>query len=396
MKLLILSDQGALQARVSAAMGEDLDLDIETVPLARGARARPGTVSVALIDASVDVERGFRIAEDFDSMRPEVAVVFYGDLDERSAARAMQLGVRDVLRTNDEDDRIREAVKWALEVAERRQRTMVADSSRGVDRRLIMVISPKGGAGKTTVATNLAVGIAQRAPREVVLVDGDLQFGDVANALRLHPETTIRDAISGGLHDVTEVKVHLLPHASGLFALCAPEVPGVADEITPQAFAKAVSMLIPEFQYVIVDTDPGLGERTLAVMDHATDLVFVAATDVASVRGLHKTIDALDRIGMSGSQRHFLLNRSDAKVGLKVEDIAATLGMDPDVLVPSSRSVPISMNRGTPLLESDLESPAAGPLWSLVDRFAPAPAPEAETAPAPPRREGGRLRRRRT
>ena len=81
--------------------------------------------------------------------------------------------------------------------------------------RLIMVLSPKGGAGKTTISSNLAVGLALRAPKQVVLVDGDLQFGDVGNALRLLAETSIRDAIAGGLHDATEVKVHLTPHRSG-------------------------------------------------------------------------------------------------------------------------------------------------------------------------------------
>ena len=223
-------------------------------------------------------------------------------------ARAMQVGVRDVLQPGSDDDRIREAVKRALEVAERRQQSMRSEEPVRSNR-LIMVISPKGGAGKTTVSSNLAVGLAMRAPKQVVLVDADLQFGDVGNALRLLSESSVRDAIAGGLHDVTEVKVHLTPHRSGLFALCAPEIPGVADEITAQAFAKAVNMLHEEFKYVVVDTDPGLGERTLTVMDYATDLVFVAATDVASVRGLHKTIDALDRIGMTGPRRHFVLNR---------------------------------------------------------------------------------------
>ncbi len=394
MKVLILSDTDALEQQLRAAMGEDFGGDIETVALARGARARPGSVAVAVIDGSVDRSGALKIAQEFDARRPGVAVVLYAEADDDLAARAMQIGVRDVLRPGADDDRIREAVKWALEVADRRQHALGIEDKRSTERRLIMVVSPKGGAGKTTVATNLAVGLAHRAPREVVLVDGDLQFGDVANSLRLHAETTVRDAISGGLHDVTEVKVHLLPHSSGLYALCAPEVPGIADEITPQAFSRAVGMLSNEFRFVIVDTDPGLGERTLAVMDNATDLVFVAATDVASVRGLHKTIDALDRIGMNSARRHFLLNRSDAKVGLDVGDIAVTIGMTPDVMLPSSRSVPISMNRGTPLLDTDLESPASAPLWQLVDRFLPDPNASEPVPEARPKRAGGRLRRR--
>ena len=137
-------------------------------------------------------------------------------------------------------------------------------------------------------------------------------------------------------------------------------------------------LLHREFKYVVVDTDPGLGERTLTVMDNATDLVFVAATDVASVRGLHKTVDALDRIGMTAARRHFVLNRADAKVGLEIADIAATIGTDFDVLIPSHRSLPVSMNQGVPVLESSDGSPAVAPLWQLVDRFEPDPNATAE------------------
>ena len=387
--ILVLSDAQTLEDTVRNAVGDGIP--VTTIPLSTGARAETHGLAVVLIDGTGDVNAAIQIAQDFDDLRPDVTLVLYAPTSPDVVARAMQAGVRDVLAPGADGDRVREAVKRALEVADRRQTLKTATHE--TRNRLIMVLSPKGGAGKTTVSTNLAVGLAKRAPKQVVLVDADLQFGDVGNALRLLAETSVRDAIAGGLHDVTEVKVHLTPHRSGLFALCAPDLPGVADEITAQAFTKAVTMLADEFRFVVVDTDPGLGERTLAVMDHATDLVFVAATDVASVRGLHKTIDALDRIGMTKQERHFVLNRSDAKVGLEIGDIAATIGMQPDVLVPSHVSLPVSMNQGMPVLEANDGSPAIEPLWRLVDRFIPDPnAGHHDEHEA--RRAGGLLRRR--
>ena len=293
--ILVLSASDDLEQAVRDAVGDVVP--VQTAPLDRGLAAANASVDVVLVDGTVDAERAFTVAQRFDEERPEVTVVLHMEPTGDAFARAMQVGVRDILPPGSDADRIRESAKRALELAERRSHTMRTAEDAQDQHRLIMVLSPKGGAGKTTIASNLAVGLAMRAPKQVVLVDGDLQFGDVGNALRLLAETTVRDAIAGGLHDATEVKVHLTPHRSGLFALCAPEVPGVADEITAQAFSKAVTLLHQEFKYVIVDTDPGLGERTLTVMDNATDIVFVAATDVASVRGLHKTIDALDRIG---------------------------------------------------------------------------------------------------
>ena len=372
--ILVLSAGHDVGRRVRDAVGDEVL--VETAPLHEGAPA--GEPAVVVVDGTSDPELAFAVAQSYDDERPEVAVLLYMEDGEDTLGRAMQVGARDVLPVGADPARVRESVERALDVAKRRSENRRSNRRRPlrarppVDRpRLIMVLSPKGGAGKTTVATNLAVGLATRAPKQVVLVDGDLQFGDVGNALRLLAETSIRDAIALGLHDATEIKVHLAPHRSGLFALCAPASPGVADEVTAQAFSQVCSMLHRQFKYVIVDTDPGLGERTLTVMDIATDLVFVAATDIASVRGLRKTVEALDRIGMTGAERHFVLNRSDAKVGLRVEDIEATIGASFDVLIPSHRSVPISMNQGVPILEGGDPSPVAGPLWQLVDVFAP-------------------------
>ncbi len=391
MTIVVLSDATSLEEAVRSAVGDSVA--VATLPLSTGVQVEAPELSVVIVDGATDLDQALRIAKDFDDRRQDITVVLGAVVDGDIVARAMQVGVRDVLAPGSSGDRIREAVKRAIEVTERR-REAIRGAEVTAENRLIMVMSPKGGAGKTTIATNLAVGLAKRAPKEVVLIDGDLQFGDVGNALRLLADTNIRDAIAGGLQDVTEVKVHLTPHRSGLFALCAPDLPGVADEITAQAFTRAVAMLADEFRFVIVDTDPGLGERTLAVMDYATDLVFVAATDVASVRGLHKTIDALDSIGMTSHRRHFVLNRSDAKVGLEIADIAATIGMDPDVMIPSHRSLPVSMNQGTPILEMEDPSPAGAPMWELVDRFLPDPEGNEEESDRGRKAPGGLLRRR--
>jgi pilus assembly protein CpaE len=225
----------------------------------------------------------------------------------------------------------------------------------------------------------------------VVLFDADLQFGDVANALRLIPETTFGDSVRAGLPDITALKAALTSHPTGLYALCAPDMPAEADDINGDHVARAIDLLHEEFAYVVIDTDAGLGERTLAAMEHATDLIFVCATDVPSVRALRKELEALDTIGMSHQRRHFVLNRADAKVGLSADDIQATVNQRLDIFIPSSRTVPVSMNQGSPLLESGAASPAAKALIQLVNRFVDLSSPNVAA-----RRSGGLLRRKET
>jgi len=97
----------------------------------------------------------------------------------------------------------------------------------------------------------------------------------------------------------------------------------------------------------------------------------VCTTDVPCVRGVRKAVEALDVIGLSNQTRHFVLNRADARVGLSANDIESTLGMQIDVSVPSSQAMWLSLNSGTPILESDANSPAGRAMTELVTRFSP-------------------------
>ena len=121
----------------------------------------------------------------------------------------------------------------------------------------------------------------------VVIVDLDLQFGDVASGLYLNPEHTVTDAVSpAASQDSLVLKAFLTVHPASIYALCAPANPVEADHITPEQVTRLLEQLADEFQYVVVDTAPGLPEIGLAAMEQCTDVVWVSAMDIPSVRGL--------------------------------------------------------------------------------------------------------------
>jgi pilus assembly protein CpaE len=240
---------------------------------------------------------------------------------------------------------------------------------------VIGVFSPKGGVGKTTIATNLAVGLGQLAPMSVVLVDLDLQFGDVASGLYLNPERTVTDAVSpAAAQDTLVLKAFLTVHPASIYALCAPVSPVEADFITPEQVTRLLEQLAEEFQYVVVDTAPGLPEIGLAAMEACTDVVWVSAMDVPSVRGLRSGMDILRQLEILPEGRHVVLNMADSKCGLSVQDIEATIGAPVDVSVPRSRAVALSTNRGVPVLLDAKKDPATKGLSQLVNRLGPAAA----------------------
>ena len=166
----------------------------------------------------------------------------------------MRAGVRDLLWIRQPTpDTIRVMLERASLAAAGRRRGSHPRPSEHVDHggggRVIAVMSPKGGVGKTTVATNLAVGLGKMAPMSVVIVDLDLQFGDVASGLLLEPEFTITDAVLGAAsQDSMVLKTYLTVHPAGIYALCAPRNPVEMDRITGAHVSHLLKQLRQEFQ----------------------------------------------------------------------------------------------------------------------------------------------------
>jgi pilus assembly protein CpaE len=207
----------------------------------------------------------------------------------------------------------------------------------------------------------------------VVIVDLDLQFGDVASGLYLDPEHTITEAVSPSASmDSMVLKAFLTVHPAGIYALCAPKNPVEADHITPDQVARLLDQLADEFQYVVVDTAPGLPEVGLTAMERCTEVVWVAGMDVPTLRGLRSGLDILRQLEILPEHRHVVLNMADSKSGLSVQDVEATIGAPVDVSIPRSRAVPFSTNRGIPLLQNGRKDPAFRGLSQLVQRFDPA------------------------
>jgi pilus assembly protein CpaE len=311
------------------------------------------------------------LATEFDRVRPDVSVLISVSTDPQMVEAALAAGVRGVLPPDASRETIRNAIVRAVRVVEARASAPRAGQTGRHGARVITVCAPKGGAGKTMLSTNLAAGLAAAAPRQTVIVDLDLQFGDVAYSFSLKPRHSIYDAVTTPQAlDLTTLKVFLTRHQSELYALCGPDDPARGEQIGAEAVNEIVSLLMTEFAYVVIDTGAGLTEHTLSALDVSTDIVFIADMDIPSVRHLRKVLNALDRLGMNTQDRHFVMNRADSRVGLSMADAAAAAGITIDVEIPSSRHVPVALNTGTPIILGNARSPVSRRIWDLVGRFA--------------------------
>jgi pilus assembly protein CpaE len=244
---------------------------------------------------------------------------------------------------------------------------------------LIAVLGPKGGTGKTLVATNLAVALAQR-DANVVLVDLDLQFGDIGLALGLSPERTMYDLMkSGPPFDHEKLDRHLIKHSSGVKVLIAPTRPDQASAVSIEFLRDIYASLRTMCDAVIVDTPPGFTPEVIATIDVSSEVCMVGMLDSLSLKNTKLGIETLDLMGYDVERVSLLLNRSDSRVGITPDDVSTIVGRAPDVSVPSDREIPRSVNEGTPIVASKPSSGAAKAFRTLADRYAkaapPSPAP---------------------
>jgi Flp pilus assembly CpaE family ATPase len=377
---------------VLAAAGDDLcqrvltaaDGDVHVLPAGRlpGDPARlfeqllDGELpEVLVIGPDAPAEQVLTLAARLDAQCPGISVLLVARPEPALLQAAMRAGIRDLLDPASDAAEIRAALERAAQAAAGRRRVLrpVEDTARYTGR-VITVASPKGGVGKTTIATNLAIGLTSSAPQSTVLVDLDVQFGDVASALGLLPEYTLPDAVRGpASQDTMVLKTFLTQHPSGLYAVCGSESPAAGDTVTGDDVSRLLALLAREFRYVVVDTAPGLSEQTLAALDRASDVVMLSSMDVPGVRGLRKELDVLRELCMIPAGRHVVMNFADPKGGLSVRDVELAIGTGVDVVLPRSSAVPASTNQGVPLLESGRKDPMTKELRRLVARFAATP-----------------------
>jgi pilus assembly protein CpaE len=247
---------------------------------------------------------------------------------------------------------------------------------------LVAVLGPKGGTGKTLVATNLAVALAQRDAK-VVLVDLDLQFGDIGLALGLSPERTMYDLMrSGPPFDHEKLDRHLMQHSSGVKVLIAPTRPDQASAVSIEFLRDIYASLRTMCDAVIVDTPPGFTPEVIATIDVSTEVCMVGMLDSLSLKNTKLGLETLDLMGYETDHVSLVLNRADSRVGITPDDVSTIVGRGPDVSIPSDREIPRSVNEGTPIVAARQSSGAAKAFRALADLYAKAQAPNPEPLPS--------------
>lgn len=336
--VLAVAVDAELVSRISAIRGHHL-VSIGRENFATVRAEVPFYPDLILVGTGLTSEQAIRYAQRVLAEYPSMTVMIVAEPDRDLIHEATRVGIRGVISNAISDHELANLI-------DRAGSAMPVDASTGGQHQVIVVASPKGGVGKTTISVSLAALLAEQAPGEVVLLDLDLQFGDVSSVVDIDPEFTVADALNSGASDSMLLRTLLVPHPAGFYILCGADHPAAAGPVTGDQVRKLVRQFANDFRYVVIDTSAGMQEETLASLEESTDVAFVATMDVATLRNLRKEIDVLAELGLLPERRHLVLNRTDRLSGLTQRDAENILGMPANALVPANANVPLAANHG--------------------------------------------------
>ncbi|MBC8509225.1 MAG: response regulator [Chloroflexi bacterium] len=364
--------------------------DIEVAGVATTGRegiqlARDVTPDVVLMDINMPDMDGITATENILKEIPHIQIVILSvQGDPNYMRRAMLAGARDFLTKPPMVDELIAAIRRAGRMAHEEKQKVEdrypsdtgglagrADFARQAASygKVIVVYSPKGGVGCTTLATNLAVTL-HNDETPTVVVDGNLQFGDLTIVLNERGKNSIVDlAPRADELDAEIVEEVLITHrATGVKILAAPQRPEHAENVSGDQFGKILAHLRRMYSYVIVDAESALSDIVLSAFDASSMVILVANQDIPSINDARLFLDLTDVIGIDRDRILFVLNKYDKRIAITPESIGENLRKDISVIIPADeRAVLPSVNRGSPFVMSDKKRPIARAVLTLAE-----------------------------
>ncbi|MEJ2209218.1 MAG: response regulator [Anaerolineae bacterium] len=404
--------------------------DIEIVGTAANGQeaieqARAKQPNIVLMDINMPDMDGITASQEITRVAPMCQVIMMSVQSEADyLRRSMLAGAMDFLTKPFTSEELSSSIHRVYEMGASRRAAMpevpmagpgrpespagteTAARRRSSGGKLLVVYSPKGGTGCSTVACNLAIALHQATSKKVALVDGSLQFGDIEVMLNLQGNHTLAEVMARlDELDFELLNAMLAPHPSGIQVLAAPPSPEISETISAEDLKKTLSILLQKLDYVVLDTWSFLDDIVLAATDQADRILLVLTPEIPSIKATKQFFEIAEALNFSQQQIDLVLNKVIPRDGIRAEQlessmqhsIMAQIDLDP-------RAMRQAINQGLPLVMAQPNHPVAEAFGELARHLVAQLEPEAaivaeepQEAPAEerPRRSGlfGRLRK---
>jgi pilus assembly protein CpaE len=329
--------------------------------------AREHSCDVFLVSVEEPVALALQTIESLADASPQIPTIVYSSLaDAQSVRRAMVAGARDYLVKPLKPEDLSRAVYGVLEQEEKKRLRADGQGSDVATRgTVITIFGAKGGIGKTTISTNLAVTLAKMTGANVCLLDMDTRFGDVAIMMDVAVESSIAD-VARKIDDIDRDKIrdYLVKHHSGVSILPAPLHPTEWRNMTPQHIERIVELLAQTHDYVVIDTPGTFNELIAATLELANLILLVTSMDIASIKDTALALEMLRAANVSEDKVKLMINHSTSANSLREEDVSRVLEYDVFWRIPHDISVSSSTQLGQPIV---IAKPYARVSRSLIE-----------------------------
>ena len=278
---------------------------------------------------------------------------------------AIEMDVADVLLL----PQLTHNVVFAIRKASHARRQLQTAAHRG---RVVTVFSPKGGTGKTVVATSLAAMLAKKEGKRTLLLDLDLQFGDAAIMLGLEPAKTVYDlVVAPGELDPEKLAGYVTRHTCGLDVLAAPLRPEDAELVVESKVTALLDVARASYDSIVVDTSPFFHGAVLATLDRTDQLLVLCGLDVPTLKNVRLALQTLEQLSFPANRITYVMNRASANVGLKTREVEDGLHVKIAHELPLDRTVQVCVNRGESAVLAQPRSEFARAMDGLVKQMTP-------------------------
>jgi len=364
-RVLIVDDLSETRENVRKLLQFETDIEVigqagtgeEAVEMAQ--QFQP---DIILMDINMPGIDGIGASQKISDLVPTVQIIIMSvQSDPNYLRRAMMAGARDFLTKPFGGDELVAAIRRVhdkrptIKAAPARQQggqtdMSLVDTKPYSEGKVIAVFSPKGGNGCSTIAINIAVTLARRG-QQTILIDGSLQFGDVAVMLDMKGTTSISDVSERGEIDVDLISSVVQVHKSNLNVLLAPPRPEMADVVTEESVKNLIESLRTSYDFIVIDTSSYLTEKTLTMLDVSDRIILVTQQNLPSLKNVSRFFDLTESLEYESDKIKLVVNRVSEKKGISVKNIGDTLKRPIIMSIPAAESlVNSAANRGIPLV----------------------------------------------
>lgn len=332
---------------------------------------------LVLMDINMPGMDGLKATEEINIKSPRTGVIIISVQDEVDyMRRAMAAGARDYLVKPFDSDELFRTIQSVIEKEKLKWDSMPSGKDVVVSKssgscKVICVFSTKGGVGKSTIAANLAVEIRKQSNCKILLLDLDLQFGDLALLLNVSPRTTIANVAQVAPPQIESdfLAENIVDSSYGVHVLAAPIKPEYAEVVTGPVVERVLELARDMYDYIIIDTNPSFQSEILSALDASDEIVLVVAPDFLTLKNVTLGLSVMSSLNYPMDQVRLVLNRALSVSSIKLVDVERGLQRKVDVEIPSDGEIVVSsINRGTPFVVTHPTSAVAKAISLLAQK----------------------------